>query len=113
MKKTITSILSCSLLLLSSTAIALSDNQQQHSFSQPEIQIQNEVYQLADELMEVDSITTSCSSCISLLQVIKKMSYFSEGFLINTLTKVCKRTKRVDDEVVSIYQNLSVCTIDK
>ncbi|KAG1469258.1 hypothetical protein G6F56_003360 [Rhizopus delemar] len=27
------------------------------------------------------------------------MSYFSEPFLISTLTKVCKRTKKVDDEV--------------
>lgn len=104
MKKSITTFLLPSVLLLSSVAIALSDNpqQQQHTFSQPEIQMQNEVFHLADELMEVDSITTSCSSCISLLQVIKKMSYFREGFLISTLTKVCKKSKKVDDEVVSL-----------
>lgn len=87
------------LFLLSTTVIA---DQQQIPFSnQPEIAIENEVYELADDLMQVDSVATSCSSCISLLHIIKKMSYMSEGFLIRTLTNVCKRSKKVDDEVVS------------
>lgn len=103
MKKPFAFILSYSVLLLSSVTLVTADEQQQISFSQPEIQLQNELYQLADELMEVESIATSCSSCISLLHVIKRMSYMSEGFLINALTRICKRTKKVDDEVVSLY----------
>lgn len=80
--------------------IATAREQQQAVLSQPEIVIQNEIFQLTDELFETESIATSCSSCISLLHVIKKISYMSEPFLINTLTRACKRTKKVDDEVV-------------
>lgn len=104
MKKPFAFILSYSVLLLSSVTLVTADEkQQQTAFSQPEIQLQNELYQLADELMEVESVASSCSSCISLLHVIKRMSYMSEGFLINALTRICKRTKKVDDEVVSLY----------
>jgi hypothetical protein len=80
--------------------ITIAKEHQQTVLNQPEIAIQNEVFQLSDELFETESIITSCSSCISLLHVLKKISYMSEAFLINTLTKACKRTKKVDDEVV-------------
>ncbi|KAI7907393.1 Metallo-dependent phosphatase-like protein [Cokeromyces recurvatus] len=71
--------------------IALTVQQQQQTvLSEPEFAIQNEV---------LHSIFTSCSSCISLLQILKKISYMSEGFLIQTLTKACKKTGKVDDEV--------------
>lgn len=85
--------------LLSVASLALA-REQQTSFSQPEIQLQNELNQLTDDLLEVESIKSSCSSCISLLHVVKKMSYMSEAFLINTLMKVCKKIDKVDQEVV-------------
>lgn len=74
---------------------------QQVAFNRFDISEQK-INEYTDTLMESNSLKSSCSSCISLLQVLKKMSYFSEPFLISTLTKVCKRTKKVDDEVVSI-----------
>lgn len=97
-----TNILYCSILLLSTTVSITSADEQQMAFGQPEIQIQNELNVLVDDLVQVESIATSCSSCISLLHIIKKMSYMPESFLISTLTKVCKRTQKVDDEVVCI-----------
>ncbi|KAI8094648.1 Metallo-dependent phosphatase-like protein [Thamnidium elegans] len=87
------------LSLVSIATVALARDQQQSTFSLPELQIQNDLNQLTDDLLQVESITTSCSSCISLLHLIKKMSYMSESFLISTLTKVCKRTNKVDNEV--------------
>ncbi|KAI9253659.1 Metallo-dependent phosphatase-like protein [Helicostylum pulchrum] len=86
------------LSLVSIATVALARDQQS-TFSLPELQIQNELNQLTDDLLQVESITTSCSSCISLLHLVKKMSYMSESFLINTLTRVCKRTNKVDNEV--------------
>ncbi|CAO3609031.1 unnamed protein product [Cunninghamella blakesleeana] len=61
--------------------------------------VEDLVYHTTDELLNANSIYTSCSSCISLLQMIKSLSYTSERFLIKTLTKVCIRTKRVSPEV--------------
>lgn len=69
---------------------------------------EEQIYHLTDTLMETDSIKKSCSSCISLLQIIKRLSFFSEPFLISSLTKICKRTGKVDDEVVSIFLKLSL-----
>jgi sphingomyelin phosphodiesterase len=97
-----THIISYSVLLLSVTVSIATANDQQIAFGQPEIQIQNELNVLVDDLVQAESIATSCSSCISLLHVIKKMSYMPESFLINALTRVCKRTQKVDDEVVSL-----------
>ncbi|KAI9473630.1 MAG: Metallo-dependent phosphatase-like protein [Benjaminiella poitrasii] len=82
--------------------ISITVQQQQTVFSSynpEEVAIQNEVFRLTNDLFEAESIFTSCSSCISLLQIIKKVSYMSEGFLIRTLTKACKRTGKVDAEV--------------
>ncbi|KAI8978467.1 Metallo-dependent phosphatase-like protein [Pilobolus umbonatus] len=74
-------------------------NQQQEVLNDPEISLQNELNYYSDEIFHVDSITKSCSSCISLLHVLKRMSFLSESLLTNSLIKVCKRTKRVDIEV--------------
>lgn len=86
--------------LFSSLSVALEPFEQQ-SFSSG-ITIQNQVLQLTDDLVESQSILKSCSSCISLLQLVQKMSYFSESFLVNTLIKACKRTNKVDDDVVKL-----------
>lgn len=96
MRKPLTFAISIASFLLTTYAAP-----QQIVLSQPELTIQNELYQAAENLFETNSIETSCSSCISLLHVLKKMSYFSESFLVSSLTKVCKKTGRVDDEVVS------------
>lgn len=99
-----TDILSYSVFLLTTTVAITRANEQQMAFGQPELLIQNEVHGLVDDLLSANSIKTSCSSCISLLHIIKKMSYMPESFLVNTLTKVCKKTQKVDDEVVrNIY----------
>lgn len=98
------------LLGLFSGLTAAIDQKQQQAFSS-EISIQNEVYQLTDDLVESQSILQSCSSCISLLQLVQKMSYFSESFLINTLIKACKRTNRVDDDVVCIFYYATLQTL--
>ncbi|KAG2235672.1 hypothetical protein INT48_008548 [Thamnidium elegans] len=92
------------LSLVSIATVALARDQQQSTFSLPELQIQNDLNQLTDDLLQVESITTSCSSCISLLHLIKKMSYMSESFLISTLTKVCKRTNKVDNECEGVIR---------
>ena len=105
MKSTLSFYISYALFLLSANLI-IADNlpqQQQQIAFNSQTQIENELFQLTDDLFETESILTSCSSCISLLQVLKKMSYMSEGFLISTLTKMCKRTQKVDNEVV-IYR---------
>lgn len=80
----------------------IAQQEQQRVINSFDISIQQEkAYELTETLIETDSIATSCSSCISLLQILKKMSLFSEAFLISTLTKICKRTNKVDDDVVS------------
>jgi sphingomyelin phosphodiesterase len=100
MKKPFTLLIAFGYFFILLVTIVIAREQQQTVLNQPEIAIQNEVFQLSDDLFEAESIVTSCSSCISLLHVIKKISYMSEAFLISTLTKACKRTKKVDDEVV-------------
>lgn len=107
-------IISYSLLLLSTT-ISIATADQQIAFGQTGILLEHELQVLANDLLQVESVATSCSSCISLLHVIKKMSYMPESFLINALTRVCKKTQKVDDEVVksilSIYCFLSICIL--
>lgn len=101
MKKYFTFLTTWCLFLLS-VAIATTNGQpqQQNVFTPPDISIQNQVFELSNNLFETNSIEKSCSSCISLLHIIKRMSYMSEGFLINTLTRACKKLNKVDDEVV-------------
>ncbi|KAL0084755.1 Metallo-dependent phosphatase-like protein [Phycomyces blakesleeanus] len=41
----------------------------------------------------------SCSSCISAMQVVKRMSFVSDAMLISSLVNVCKRSKKLDPEV--------------
>ena len=91
-----------SLLLLNVLILA----QEQIVFNS--LSTEEQIYHLTDTLMETDSIKKSCSSCISLLQILKRLSFFSEPFLISSLTKICKRTGKVDDEVVSIFLKLSL-----
>jgi sphingomyelin phosphodiesterase len=50
-----------------------------------------EVFDAARNLLSAESVATSCSSCISLLQVVKNLSYISEGLFISTLISTCKR----------------------
>lgn len=103
MKKAFTFLTTWCLLLLSVlTTTAQEQPQQQSVFTPPDIAIQNQVFEFSQDLFETNSIEKSCSSCISLLHILKKMSYMSEGFLINTLTRACKKLNKVDDEVVSI-----------
>ncbi|CAO3616653.1 unnamed protein product [Cunninghamella echinulata] len=61
--------------------------------------VEDLVLHTTNKWLNANSIYTSCSSCISLLQMIKSLSYTTEGFLIRTLTKVCIRTGRVSPEV--------------
>ncbi|KAI8148608.1 Metallo-dependent phosphatase-like protein [Fennellomyces sp. T-0311] len=41
----------------------------------------------------------SCAKCISLLQMVKNLSYMSEAMLIGALVRVCQRTQKVDTDV--------------
>lgn len=66
----------------------------------PTITAEDKVYNAAEEWLHADSIAKSCSSCISLLQVVKNLSYMSEGFLLAALANACKRTQKVDAQVV-------------
>ncbi|KAI7863090.1 Metallo-dependent phosphatase-like protein [Spinellus fusiger] len=50
-------------------------------------------------MFESQTPVMSCSSCISAMQVVKRMSYLSESLLINSLVKLCQRTDKVDHEV--------------
>jgi len=103
MKKAFTFLTTWCLLLLSVLMTTAQEQPQQQSvFTPPDIAIQNQVFEFNQDLFETNSIEKSCSSCISLLHILKKMSYMSEGFLINTLTRACKKLNKVDDEVVSI-----------
>ncbi|KAL1933027.1 hypothetical protein VTP01DRAFT_8705 [Rhizomucor pusillus] len=65
----------------------------------PTITAEDKVYNAAEEWLHADSIAKSCSSCISLLQVVKNLSYMSEGFLLAALANACKRTQKVDAQV--------------
>ncbi|KAJ2955277.1 hypothetical protein NQZ79_g8696 [Umbelopsis isabellina] len=49
------------------------------------------VFDAAQNLLSAQSVATSCSSCISLLQVVKNLAYISEGLFISTLIGACKR----------------------
>ncbi|KAF7730158.1 hypothetical protein EC973_002766 [Apophysomyces ossiformis] len=69
------------------------------SASQLTVQEEEQLYEAAEQLLRTDSIKKSCSSCISLLQIAKKLSYLPEGMLIKALVRVCKRTQKVDSEV--------------
>jgi sphingomyelin phosphodiesterase len=90
----------CLFLLFVAIATTNGQQQQQSVFTPPDVSIQNQVFELSNDLFETNSIEKSCSSCISLLHILKKMSYMSEGFLVNTLTRACKKLNKVDDEVV-------------
>ncbi|CAO3591762.1 unnamed protein product [Absidia cylindrospora] len=57
------------------------------------------LFHTTEDWLEAESLTSSCSSCISALQLVKTLSYTSEALLIRTLTNVCKRTKKVSPEV--------------
>jgi len=107
MKKTFTFLTTWCLLALSVSMTTAQEHQQQQQsvFTPPDIAIQNQVFEFSQDLFETNSIEKSCSSCISLLHILKKMSYMSEGFLINTLTRACKKLNKVDDEVVSIISH--------
>jgi sphingomyelin phosphodiesterase len=89
----------CLFLLFVAIATTNGQQQQQSVFTPPDVSIQNQVFELSNDLFETNSIEKSCSSCISLLHILKKMSYMSEGFLVNTLTRACKKLNKVDDEV--------------
>jgi sphingomyelin phosphodiesterase len=65
------------------------------------------LYDTTQRWMSAQSVTSSCSSCISALQLVKSLSYTSESLLVRTLTNVCKRSKRMSPEVVSGILGLS------
>jgi sphingomyelin phosphodiesterase len=60
------------------------------------------VFQATTDLLSSESFVTSCSSCISLLQVVKNLAYISESLFLSTLTSVCKRAG-IDPIVVSMF----------
>ncbi|KAI8365386.1 Metallo-dependent phosphatase-like protein [Radiomyces spectabilis] len=80
-------------------SLGLSSAHFQHVFSPPEVAMQDHLVSVADELLHAESITSSCSSCISMLQIVKNLSYMSEGLLIAALTRVCNRMSNVDPDV--------------
>ncbi|KAK4511645.1 uncharacterized protein ATC70_012861 [Mucor velutinosus] len=98
MKKATTFLTTWCLLLLS-VSMTTAQGQQQSVFTPPDIAIQNQVFELSQDLFGTNSVEKSCSSCISLLHILKKMSYMPEGFLVTTLTRACKKLNKVDDEV--------------
>lgn len=61
------------------------------------------VFDAAQNLLSAQSVATSCSSCISLLQVVKNLAYISEGLFISTLIGACKRAG-LDPMVVGSFQ---------
>ncbi|KAI8329539.1 Metallo-dependent phosphatase-like protein [Chlamydoabsidia padenii] len=57
------------------------------------------LYDTTQKWLTSQSMSSSCSSCISALQLVKSLSYTSESLLVRTLTNVCKRSKRMSPEV--------------
>ncbi|KAG0179415.1 hypothetical protein DFQ29_002136 [Apophysomyces sp. BC1021] len=54
---------------------------------------EEQLYQATEQLLRADSVKTSCSSCISVLQIAKKLTYLPESMMIRALVKMCKRQK--------------------
>lgn len=71
------------------------------------------VLQATTNLLAAESLATSCSSCISLLQVVKNLAIISESLFLSTLISVCKRSG-FDPIVVClcvIYLRADLCTV--
>lgn len=86
------------LFVLATSALALA-KEYQTPFSAQHL-AEEELLSATEQWLHTDSIQKSCSSCISLMQIVKNLSFMSEAFLIATLTNVCQRTQKVDKEVV-------------
>ncbi|KAG2180399.1 hypothetical protein INT44_003403 [Umbelopsis vinacea] len=50
------------------------------------------VLKATTDLLAAESLVASCSSCISLLQVVKNLAIISESLFLSTLISVCKRS---------------------
>ncbi|ORZ01161.1 Metallo-dependent phosphatase-like protein [Syncephalastrum racemosum] len=86
-----------SLFVLATSVLALA-KEYQTPFSAQHL-AEEELLSATEQWLHTDSIQKSCSSCISLMQIVKNLSFMSETFLIATLTNVCQRTQKVDKEV--------------
>lgn len=75
--------------------------------------IKTEQQQLEDQLVNTvnilldpkdsDDAKKKCDSCLSILRMTKRFCYFPERIQLAAMTNVCKRSKQVDNQVVSYF----------
>lgn len=87
--------------IASSFLVHVARSDPQVPFQRSTTAAEDRLYEATEQWLQANSLATSCSSCISLLQVTKNLAYMSEGMFIAALTNACRRTKKVDAEVVS------------
>lgn len=73
--------------------------------------IKTEQQELEDQLLhsvntlldsfDSDDVKKNCNSCLSMLRTAKRFCYFPERIQLAAMTNVCKRSKQVDNQVVS------------
>ncbi|KAI9018040.1 Metallo-dependent phosphatase-like protein [Phycomyces nitens] len=60
--------------------------------------VQQQLDHATEEWLNADS-TSSCNACISLLQMLKNLSFVSEKLMVSSLVNACVRTKKVHPDV--------------
>ena len=72
----------------------------QTPFLHPDAVVEDQLYSATQQWLQADTQAMSCAKCISVLQMVKNLSYMSEAMLIGALVRVCQRTQKVDTDVV-------------
>lgn len=68
-------------------------------------QLEEQLYNAVNTFLDPknpDDAKKNCDSCLSMLRLTKRFCYFPERIQLAAMTNICKRSKQVDNQVVSV-----------